>query len=265
MSADLLCVAGTDGYFKRVNPAFTQVLGYTEAELLSQPIAGWIHPEDRDATTSKFSHMAESGETAKFRNRFEGKNGKYTWLSWTAVPIVEEGLIYAAARDVTQEQHTEVALKHSATHDKLTNLPNREMILERLENSVQRAASGDYKFAVLFLDFDHFKVINDSLGHDVGDMLLRAIADRLRRSLRESDTTAPFESDMPARMGGDEFVVLLDDIVRAADAEKIADRLLVNLSAPYDLAGHEVTGALQFCALRRLHASQGAAAVESRA
>ncbi len=140
-------------------------------------------------------------------------------------------------RDIPKRKQLEEQLLHDAFHDQLTGLPNRALFLNRLAQAIQRTKryrepSGSYLFAVLFLDLDRFKVINDSLGHTVGDQLLMAIADRLETCMRPGDTIA--------RLGGDEFTVLLDDIKAASDAAQIAERIQQELTLPFNLSGHEV-------------------------
>jgi PAS domain S-box-containing protein len=110
LSPDLLCVAGLDGYFKRVNPAFEETLGYTSRELLARPFIEFVHPEDRGAASEEVARLRMDSPISNFENRFLHKDGSYVWLAWKAVPAVEEGLIYAAARDVTESKRVEAAL-----------------------------------------------------------------------------------------------------------------------------------------------------------
>jgi diguanylate cyclase (GGDEF)-like protein len=141
-------------------------------------------------------------------------------------------------------------LNRLALHDRLTGLGNRALLNDRLTQVIDAAATDpDRVFAVLFLDFDRFKLVNDSLGHDVGDGLLIAIADRLRRTLRETDTVSTGSADneaipaarsTAARLGGDEFILLLDRLREPADAVRVAERVLVNLAAPYTVNGHTI-------------------------
>ena len=141
--------------------------------------------------------------------------------------------VVAIIHDVTERKRAEEQLQHNAFHDSLTGLPNRALFLDRLERltkHVQRHP--EYVFAVLFLDLDRFKVVNDSLGHSIGDDLLIAIAHRLEACLREGDSVA--------RFGGDEFAVLLDDVRDLNEVTRVADRIQRELSAPYFLRGHEV-------------------------
>lgn len=136
-------------------------------------------------------------------------------------------------RDVTERKTAELRLVHDAFHDGLTNLPNRALFMDLLGRSIGRARRrGDYNFALLFLDMDRFKVVNDSLGHLIGDQLLVAIARRLERCVRPGDTVA--------RLGGDEFTILLDDIIDAGDATRVADRIQRELNLPFTISGQEV-------------------------
>ena len=148
-------------------------------------------------------------------------------------------------RDEAMEalRHSEERLRDQALRDSLTGLPNRALITDRLAQAIRRNKRyPDYKFAVLYLDFDRFKIINDSLGHEIGDQLLIAISERLEKNLRGGDSAShPGENLLSARLGGDEFVILLDGGVRGVlDVIHVAERLQKELAAPYDLGGHEV-------------------------
>ncbi len=144
-------------------------------------------------------------------------------------------------REVAVRRRTEDQLRHAAFHDKLTGLCNRDLLIDRLERCMDRARRHpEYKFAVLFLDVDRFKEINDRLGHFVGDQLLVAIADRLQSCLRSTDSLACVESNTVARIGGDEFVVLLDGIEERGDASIVAQRVQDSLSEPFRIHEHEV-------------------------
>ncbi|MFW6192607.1 MAG: putative bifunctional diguanylate cyclase/phosphodiesterase [Gemmatimonadota bacterium] len=158
---------------------------------------------------------------------------------------IENGL-YAGGRlhhytDVTDRKRAEEALAHHAWHDALTDLPNRALFLDRVDRLIERRKRDpDYEFAVLFLDLDRFKLVNDSLGHQVGDRLLQAIGERLQGSLRSADTVARVVDDEStvARMGGDEFAVLLHEIRQPADAVRLAERLQRVLKRPFEIGDH---------------------------
>ena len=132
-------------------------------------------------------------------------------------------------------------LVHAALHDKLTDLPNRALLRDRITLALERKKRNpDYHFAVLFLDFDRFKVVNDSLGHQAGDELLKAISGRLIKTMRGTDSVGRDDATTAARLGGDEFVVLTEDMKQVGDCGRVAERLLSVLSEPYDLSGHKV-------------------------
>jgi diguanylate cyclase (GGDEF)-like protein/PAS domain S-box-containing protein len=154
-------------------------------------------------------------------------------FSWSYRPNVVSGVVYLFAVDITGRRHMEEQLRHDALHDALTGLPNRMFFMERLAHAILRSKRrDDFQFAVLFIDLDRFKVINDSLGHHVGDELLRTVAGRLQRSLRTEDTVA--------RFGGDEFAILLEDTGVVDDASRVAERIQAELAAPVNLSGFEV-------------------------
>ncbi len=138
-------------------------------------------------------------------------------------------------------QQRTAALAHTSLHDKLTGLPNRALLQDRLTQAIERRKRNpDYHFALFFLDFDRFKLINDSLGHNVGDQLLIAISDRLRQSLRTTDSICHPDSSTASRLGGDEFVILADDLKDIRDTAVLADRFLKLLSQPYLVKGHTI-------------------------
>jgi diguanylate cyclase (GGDEF)-like protein/PAS domain S-box-containing protein len=154
-------------------------------------------------------------------------------FAWTYRPHPDAHVVYLFAVDVTSRRHMEEQLRHDALHDALTDLPNRLLFMERLTHAILRSKRRSmYQFAVLFLDLDRFKVVNDSLGHHVGDDLLVVVAKRLQTCLREEDTVA--------RLGGDEFAILLEDIEGVEDATRIAERIQVELSEPLSLSGFDV-------------------------
>ena len=144
-------------------------------------------------------------------------------------------------REVAVRRRAEEQLRHAAFHDRLTSLCNRDLLMDRLDRCITRARRNtDYKFAVLFLDVDRFKEVNDSLGHTVGDELLVGIAKRIQTCLRNTDTLSRVESNTISRIGGDEFVILLDGIKARTDASLVAERLQTELAAPFKLSGREV-------------------------
>jgi diguanylate cyclase (GGDEF)-like protein/PAS domain S-box-containing protein len=225
-----------DMYF---SPRWKEMLGCQESDIEDSLVA-WlarVHPEDRTRLeTALGMHLA--GQTAHFEHehRMLHQDGTYRW-------VISRGL---AVRDhtgnVTRMAGSQTDITERKVADALTGLPNRMLFMERLAHALERVKQHkDSLFAVLFLDLDRFKVINDSLGHVVGDQLLIALAHRLETSLRSSDTVARLGSPPTmARLGGDEFTILLDDINNVSDATCVAERLQQQLAAPFTISGHEV-------------------------
>jgi diguanylate cyclase (GGDEF)-like protein/PAS domain S-box-containing protein len=227
-----------NGRWIKVNRSLCGMLGYTERELLSESFRSLTHKDDLERVFAQISRLL-SGEITSFQmeQRYMHRRGHSLWVlsSVTLVRTTQTGpasLIFQI-QDIGDRKRAEERLKHDALHDVLTGLPNRTLLMDHLTLAVERAKRrGDRLFAVLFLDLDRFKIINDSLGHMVGDQLLVGIARRLETCLRPGDTVA--------RLGGDEFTVLLEDLSGADEAIEIAERLQNKLSRPFNLNGHDV-------------------------
>jgi diguanylate cyclase (GGDEF)-like protein/PAS domain S-box-containing protein len=217
-----------------------EILGHGE-RAIDDSIGEWldrVHSEDKERVLSAMRAHIE-GLTSHFENehRLLHESGNYRWVLCRGLAERDErGRALHVAGSLTDVTHRKVAeeqLAHRAFYDPLTNLPNRALFLDRLRHALRRAARRkDYLFAVLFLDIDRFKVVNDSLGHMEGDRLLVMIARRLELSLRPGDSVA--------RLGGDEFTVLLDDIRDVSDATRVADRIHAELVAPFNVGGQEL-------------------------
>ena len=145
-------------------------------------------------------------------------------------------------KEITERRAAEEQLRHNALHDPLTGLPNRSHLLDRLRQCIERKQrSPDFNYAVLFLDLDNFKIVNDSMGHEVGDQLLNQTAMRMRSCLRALDTIARVENDTAARIGGDEFVILLEGMGDSANSARVAERILERIAEPYMIANQQLT------------------------
>ncbi|HZB46555.1 MAG TPA: EAL domain-containing protein [Pyrinomonadaceae bacterium] len=231
-------LADEDGRWIKVNRSLCEMLGYTERDLLARSFQTITHPDDLDTVLAQTAKLL-AGEVTTFQTelRYTHRRGHPVWvlLSVTLNRGAEgrsANLIFQL-QDIGDRKRAEERLVHDAFHDVLTGLPNRALFMDHLKLSVERAKRrGDRLFAVLFLDLDRFKLINDSLGHMVGDRLLVGIARRLETCLRPGDTVA--------RLGGDEFTVLLEDLAGADEATDVAGRLQEKLSRPFGLDGHEV-------------------------
>jgi len=226
LATDLLATAGPDGYFARLNPAWEQVLGWTRAELVSQPYLELVHPDDREATAEGIAHIHEPGYQITGQNRYRHRDGGWRWLLWSATTDGERW--YAVAKDITDRKH----LEHRAVHDPLTGLPNRLVFSDRVSRALAAAARNGRIVALLFIDLDGFKIVNDSLGHAIGDGALTAAAVRLSATVRASDTVA--------RIGGDEFVVLAEDVTGPDEAVSLARRVVAAFRNPILVAGESL-------------------------
>ncbi|MGF1479856.1 MAG: EAL domain-containing protein [Cyanophyceae cyanobacterium] len=246
-----------DGTIVSVNQFGAAYLGYSKAELLGQSALMTVYEPDREwvqqwleATFTKRQLFCEQ----ELRKRH--KNGSALWIRQRSQLLLnDEGEpveLYIIGRDITEQKQAEQQLFQNAFYDALTKLPNRALFTDRLNQALERSQRQEnYLFAVLFLDLDRFKVINDSLGHTTGDWLLIAIARRLEQCLRPIDTAA--------RLGGDEFTVLLEDIRDASDAIRVAERIQEEISSPFVLNGQEVfTGTSIGIALNTSNYSQAA-------
>jgi len=229
LSLDMLCIAHTQGYFLDVNPSFMRVLGYTKEELLQRPFIDFVHPDDVEATLGVLAKLIAGGDTINFENRYRCKDGHYAWLAWcTPAPSAGSPLLYAIARDVSERKRSDAEILYQAAHDSLTGLFNRAALMQHLQLACARfRRDASQNFALLFLDLDHFKPINDSYGHHCGDELLRQVAERLRHCCRDSDIVA--------RLGGDEFIILAAD-QSAAQAQELKARIQAALQAPFVIA-----------------------------
>ncbi|MBI4716683.1 MAG: EAL domain-containing protein [Planctomycetes bacterium] len=225
------------------NEAAAKLLGYTPTEFIRLRIPDF-DVRQSEADTRRLVQQASGGARLQFETQQRAKSGELrdVVVSCQAVQVDGQTLLLGTWVDITARKQVENELRVAARTDRLTALPNRALFHERLEHAVRRTRlDSRYCFAVLFLDLDRFKIINDSIGHDMGDMLLRQIAERLRSAIRPSDSLSrEARGHTAARLGGDEFVLLLDNLASTDDAQTVAGRLLRVLSTPYALGQHEV-------------------------
>jgi diguanylate cyclase (GGDEF)-like protein/PAS domain S-box-containing protein len=252
-AADLIAVVDSAGNRLYNSPAYSKVLGYSDEELSTTSAIDQIHPSDRERVLQAAAKARASGRGQRLEYRMRHKNGDWRILESTASPIqnANRGLerLVIVNRDITDRKRAEEMLEHRALHDLLTELPNRALFVDRLQHSLIRARRhSDYKFVVLFIDIDGFKVLNDSLGHSAGDELLIQVAKRLTACFRETDTVSrsattmnpSISNDSLARLGGDEFTVLLDDVSEPSDAIRVARRILDKIALPFTISGQQV-------------------------
>lgn len=212
------------------NPAAARLFGAQDpSELVGKEVLGFVHPDDRETVASRVRAVLEEGEgTPLLEEKYLRLDGGVVDAEVAGEPVTYAGkpAVQVILRDISGRKRLEQELRRRATRDPLTGLPNRRFLLERLGHALRRRGN---PVALLFLDLDGFKVVNDSLGHEAGDRLLIAAAERIGAAVRPSDTVA--------RLGGDEFVILLENTVREG-AERAARRVLAALEAPFAVAEH---------------------------
>ena len=219
------------------NTAFTEIMGYTREEVLGRNPRLWSSGHhDQQFYRGMWLALEQTGQwRGEIWNR--RKNGE-VFPEWQHISAVknEEGILthhISVFSDISQIKEAQEKLDHLAHHDPLTGLPNRLLLLERLEQAIKNARRHNRMLAVVFIDLDRFKHVNDSLGHAVGDQLLRSVAGRLQESVREIDTVS--------RIGGDEFVLLLEDIEKTGDVLMLVEKLMHRLEDVHQLDDHDIT------------------------
>jgi diguanylate cyclase (GGDEF)-like protein/PAS domain S-box-containing protein len=221
--------------FTYVNEAASTVAGYSRAELLGMSFWDVAHPDMRELVRERGLARQRGEEVPQsYELKIVRKDGEERWLSFSAGAIDFGGAPAAlgAAFDVTEKKRAEEQVRALAYHDALTGLPNRLLFNDRLALAVAQARRKGERLAVLFLDIDGFKAVNDSLGHNLGDLLLQGAAHRIQAALRAVDSVA--------RLGGDEFILLLPGIRRVEEGARVAEKVLESLRAPIAVEGHEL-------------------------
>ncbi|MFJ3632195.1 putative bifunctional diguanylate cyclase/phosphodiesterase [Streptomyces sp. NPDC090112] len=239
-SSDVIMIAAPTGTLRYVSPAAAGVYGREAEELVGTELAALIHPDDLGRVVHevrRFLAAAPAEEpTTRIECRFASGTGE--WMNVESTVNRHQGGLILNSRDVTERVRLQAQLQHSAEHDPLTDLPNRALFTRRVRQALAGRRAGDRSTAVLFIDLDGFKAVNDTIGHQAGDELLVEAARRLQDSVRAGDTAA--------RLGGDEFAALItgdgsrDRSAREFQVREIADRLRTTLSQPYRIGGNEV-------------------------
>jgi diguanylate cyclase (GGDEF)-like protein/PAS domain S-box-containing protein len=232
-----VALVGLDRSHLRVNRAYCRMLGYSEEELLETPHPEIVHPDDREDSTDRIQEILEEGaEPYALERRYLHADGHAVWslsnLSLIRDSEGEPSHFICLHQDITERKELEERLEHQAFHDSLTDLPNRALFLDRLGHALGRTRREDGPVAVLLMDLNRFKVINDSLGHDAGNAVLVEVAERVRNSVSPEDTVG--------RIFGDEFAVLLEAPSDAKEVQRVAGRIQDRLGAPFSVEGQEV-------------------------
>lgn len=245
-SLDLIFMLDDQGCFSFLNSKIEKQLDYRNENLVGQPFLTIVEAEDVDRAQMFFKHLDMTRDRARvielaLKHRTDAKIRRHFEVSvWPIREQYNDDIvqnknkfrIYCAARDVTDRKEAEAFINFQAYHDLLTRLPNRALFKDRLNVAMEQAKRNKTKLAVMFLDLDRFKLVNDSLGHSVGDRLLQAVSLRLTRCLRRGDTLS--------RFGGDEFTLLLPDVNDHDGATLIADKIIGALKQPFRLGEHEI-------------------------
>ncbi|MDR3436163.1 EAL domain-containing protein [Telmatospirillum sp.] len=235
-ATDTISRFNLDGVYLDVSSSAFRLLGYHENELLGRSVYEFFHPTDIPTLKGMRDTLVNNPKSQILPHRYRHKDGLYIWIESNIQAVRDaSGQVVefvAVSRDITERKQADARIEFLAHHDPLTNLPNRLLGKDRLELAVARAERSGTKAALLFLDLDQFKKVNDSLGHSVGDALLQAVSTRLQGCLRESDTLS--------RQGGDEFLILIEELHDVEAASRVAEALLDGLSSPFTLDDQEL-------------------------
>ncbi|MFC6772805.1 diguanylate cyclase domain-containing protein [Methylobacterium gregans] len=235
-STDVIVRADLDGRLRYVSPAIGRLLGYGSHDLLGTHLDALVHPDEASGYARLLAQI-ETGQISEVvaQQRYRRRDGSFVWVEVSfsrtqdAATGGPNGYV-AVIRDFSKRKALENEMARAARHDPLTGLPNRLHFREQLDQEIARAKRTGTAFALHCLDLDRFKLVNDTLGHQAGDQLLKVVAQRIRSVLRTEDTVA--------RLGGDEFVIIQTGCTRAEDAGRLAERVIAAMLPPVDLGGY---------------------------
>jgi diguanylate cyclase (GGDEF)-like protein/PAS domain S-box-containing protein len=233
---DAVVVTDLQGIITDWNNGSEKLYGYSKEEAIGQPVNILHLPEDIDHITADVLSAVEKFGKWTGEVKMLHKDGHIGWIESMCVPIYDENNQVVGAlginRDISDRVNEAKRLEHLAYYDYLTQIPNRYLLFNRLEHLILQSERSKSIFALLYIDLDKFKVINDTKGHTFGDKVLREVADRLKKSIRNSDTVA--------RIGGDEFIVLLENISNKDDVPIMVETLINSLNSPIDISGEKL-------------------------
>lgn len=222
-----ISITDMSGRFIQVNKAFCEIIGYPRDELLDMVIDDITYPDDRNNKKQGLHDLLNGEEkTVKYEKRYVRKNGQQIWIQ-VSVSIErdqDQAPLYfiRMVEDISRRKQVEQRISFLAQHDRLTELPNRDLFMDRFSGSISRARRKHKKLALFFLDLDEFKEVNDNYGHEAGDVVLKTVSRRLVACVRDVDTVA--------RLGGDEFAIIFDEVENTVDVAPIAEKIIKQLS-----------------------------------
>lgn len=225
---DAVCVVDKQGTFVFVSAAFERIFGYPANEVVGKKMINYVYSGDHQKTHNAIASLL-SGEliNPRFENRWLRKDGQLVHILWSVRWSEEHQVRIAVAHDITERKEMEEQLYYMAGHDALTGLPNRSLLMDRLQKVIVKAHRDNLFFSLLFIDINGFKAVNDTYGHNVGDKLLHSIAQRLSNVMREYDTVG--------RLGGDEFLIILDNLKSPTESVVIRRKILAQFKAEFQL------------------------------
>ncbi|WP_188208148.1 sensor domain-containing protein [Alkalibacillus aidingensis] len=238
---DLIAIVNKDGKIVYSSPSHNWFLGFSHEEFEGNDALSFVHPDDQDVMKELYYNIMATGVTQEAEYRIRHQSGKWLWIQVKASPLFNEehfdgavqlpDEILLVSRDITERKELEEQLRHMAYYDELTELPNRQFLEDHMNRLMAKSKRHGENISTLFIDLDGFKIVNDQLGHDAGDELLKVISSRFVNNLREEDFIA--------RLGGDEFIVVLEDESEEGTVGA-AQRIIESLSKPIKIKGEEV-------------------------
>jgi len=235
-ATNAIYVIDRGGHFTMANQRASEITGYAQEQLIGLAYSALIAPEMLQELAGNFADILSDGISLRSQEtEIVRADRSRVVISYSAGPLYKDGRISAVvgtAEDITERKRVEAYIRHTAQHDTLTGLPNRALLLDRLEMAMRQSRRKGSQVAVLMIDLDHFKRINDSLGHAFGDRLLLNVSEQLKKSIRDIDTVS--------RLGGDEFVVVLSDVQCRAEMAAVIAKITDAISTPVTIEGHEV-------------------------
>lgn len=234
-SLDVIKMINTDGIIEYVSPSSEVIVGFLPDEYIGKHFKGFLCSEESDRIVRNFESLIEQQKAISVEVKHLHKDGHYLWMEIIATPVIKDGKVtqvVTSARDISERMEYRENLAKMAFHDYLSGLPNRRLFEDRLDMALLQAERKGKKVGLLLLDGQNFKRINDSFGHEIGDEVIKKIASRLKKCVRQVDTVA--------RLGGDEFAIILPDLEQKEDAITVANRIVEEFGKPSEIKGHTI-------------------------